>query len=83
MAALAVTNVMALGNGKGFRGQWTATLGDAAATIACGYPVTQADFKVNKTSGPVETVKVSGLGTSTLTVYTTGTVTDGYFKVEF
>lgn len=65
-------------------GTWTATIGDAAGTITFGTPVLSAQFWPNQTSGAVdENVAVSGLNSTTLTVYHQTTVTDGRFEVKF
>lgn len=66
------------------RGTWTAAVGDAAGTITLGTPALAADFWANLSSGPSQgRVKVSGLGSTTLTVYNQETVTDGKFEVMF
>lgn len=84
--AFATTNVSRENRGSVsvMRGTWTASVGDAAGTITLGTPALAADFWANVSSGPTQgRIRVSGLGSTTLTVYNQEAVTDGRFEVLF
>lgn len=84
--AFATTNVVRESSGSQnvFSGTWTAAIGDAAGTITIGNVALAADFFQNTTSGArQDRTPVSGLGSSTLTIYHQGTVTDGRFRIVF
>ena len=84
--AFATTNVTRRNRGDVcvMAGNWTAAAGDAAGTISLGTPALGAKFYSNLSSGVgQQNIRVSGLGSTTLTVYHLETVTNGYFEVEF
>lgn len=84
--ALALSNdkVTVSGDAFVYSGKWTASVGDAAGTVTLGRAARQADFYDNVTSGPKQQkVSVSGLGSTTLTVYHQATVTDGRFAIVY
>ena len=87
--AFATTNVVRRNNGStnGVTGTWTSTVGDEAGTMTIGGHVLDAEFIDNASSGPyqqrVPTSASFSNGTTTLTVYQQGTVTDGKFSVQF
>lgn len=84
--ALALTNPVVSASGSDFvlSGTWTASGGDAAGTVALGRPAKSAEFFPNLTSGPTSAqVLVSGLGSTTLTVYHQEAVTDGRFRITY
>jgi hypothetical protein len=84
--AFATSNVVRRNRGdvSVMAGNWTAAAGDAAGTISLGSAAFGARFYPNLSSGSSQqNVRVSGLGTTTLTVHHLETVTNGYFEVEF
>lgn len=82
--ALSQDKVAVSGDAFVYTGKWTATAGDAAGTVSLGRAARSAVFHENKTSGPVQPcVPVSGLGSTTVTVYHQNTVTDGRFSIVY
>lgn len=84
--AFATSNVMAENSGSTtiVRGTWTAAVGDAAGTMTINGAALGAEFRSNLTTGAQQPhIHVSGLGSSTLTIYHQATVTDGRFWVKF
>lgn len=82
--ALSQGKVTVSGDAFVYSGKWTATAGDAAGTVALGRSAREAEFYDNVTSGPKQQrVSISGLGSTTVTVYHQATVTDGRFRIVY
>jgi len=84
--AFATTNVVRenAGSVNVVRGNWSASVGDAAGTITVGSVALDAEFHQNLSSGPYQNrIPTSGLGTNVVTVYHLGAVTNGTFTIRF
>lgn len=67
-------------------GKWTASVADAAGTIAVRGKVLGREFLMNVSSGPSERVRTSlsnSSGTDTITIYHHGAVTDGSYVIRY
>ena len=82
--ALSQDKVTVSGDAFIYSGKWTASVGNAAGTVTLGRAARAAEFYDNVTSGPKQQrVSVSGLGSTTLTVYHQADVTDGRFVITY